>query len=371
MFEVLFVASGLDGANSGGIQHSAQLAWDSLHKACSDRGKTAALLSFGDAVSMSTDGAEGCIVRTRSRFELIAKLVLRRWRARRVLFWHMGLTKLLPLLGVGRAQVEVFLHGIEVWKPLGRLSSWRLGRVDRFLSNSEFTWQRFTEYNPRFGEAPHTVVHLGIGAAAAPGNAPPADPPAALMLGRLMSTEAYKGHQETIAAWPRVRASVPGATLWIVGDGDLRPRLERMAAENHCRDSVVFWGRVSEEKKEELLQRCRCLALPSRGEGFGLVYLEAMRLGRPCLVSRYDAGREVVNPPEAGLAVDPNNRADLVDALTRLLQSGTDWDDWSLAGRRRYEARFTAADFQARLLDAVWRNGSRARQAPLGRPVGN
>jgi glycosyltransferase involved in cell wall biosynthesis len=51
---------------------------------------------------------------------------------------------------------------------------------------------------------------------------------------------------------------------------------------------------VTEEEKQDLLRRCRCFAMPSRNEGFGLVYLEAMRLGRPCLVSDCDAGREIV-----------------------------------------------------------------------------
>lgn len=151
-----------------------------------------------------------------------------------------------------------------------------------------------------------------------------------------------------------MRALVSEARLWIVGDGDLRPELEKLATASGCGDSVVFWGRVSESRKEELLRHCRCLAMPSRGEGFGLVYLEAMRLGRPCLVSLYDAGREVVNPPEAGLSVDPSVPDALAEALTRLLQSGREWTEWSRAGRCRYEARFKATDFQARLLDAVW-----------------
>lgn len=99
--------------------------------------------------------------------------------------------------------------------------------------------------------------------------------------------------------------------------------------------------------------RCRCLALPSRGEGFGLVYLEAMRMGRPCLVSTLDAGREVVNPPEAGLAADPDDLRELTDAACELLNAGPQWERWSDQARRRYEATFTAEDFQNRLLAAL------------------
>jgi phosphatidylinositol alpha-1,6-mannosyltransferase len=151
-----------------------------------------------------------------------------------------------------------------------------------------------------------------------------------------------------------VLARIPDAQLWIAGDGDLRPDLEGAVAAAGVGHRVHFWGRVSDEAKQDLLRRCRCLALPSRGEGFGLVYLEAMRVGRPCLVSTCDAGREVVNPPEAGLAADPKDLDRLADAVVRLLSPGPEWDQWSQAARRRYEAPFTAADFQRRLVEAVF-----------------
>jgi glycosyltransferase involved in cell wall biosynthesis len=116
---------------------------------------------------------------------------------------------------------------------------------------------------------------------------------------------------------------------------------------------VQFFGRVSEARKAGLLRDCRALAMPSRGEGFGLVYLEAMRAGRPCLVSDCDAGREVVNPPEAGLAVNPADAEALANAAARLLGSGDEWQKWSTRARARYEANFTAAHFQARIRHAI------------------
>jgi glycosyltransferase involved in cell wall biosynthesis len=94
--------------------------------------------------------------------------------------------------------------------------------------------------------------------------------------------------------------------------------------------------------------------MPSRGEGFGLVYLEAMRQGRPCLVGDSDGGREVVNPPEAGLAVDPGDPLQLAAAVTRLLTPGPEWDRWSLQARRRYEDGFTAQHFRQRLNEALF-----------------
>ncbi|MEO2088768.1 MAG: glycosyltransferase family 4 protein, partial [Gemmataceae bacterium] len=201
--------------------------------------------------------------------------------------------------------------------------------------------------------ARHQTVHLGWGEPLA-GLAPaPADVPAAVIVARLAKAEDYKGHRELIAAWPRVRDRLPGARLDIVGDGDLRPELERLAAGFRVQDGVRFHGRVDEGRKAELLAQSRCLAMPSRGEGFGLVYLEAMRLGRPCLVSDCDAGHEVVHPPGCGLAVDPTDPVGLADALVRLLTPGREWDEWSAAARRRYQAEFTEKAFHDRLRVAL------------------
>jgi phosphatidylinositol alpha-1,6-mannosyltransferase len=174
------------------------------------------------------------------------------------------------------------------------------------------------------------------------------------MIGRLSRNEDYKGHREMIHAWPRVLAAMSNAELWIVGDGDLRPELERLAETLGISRRVNFFRAVPDTRKEDLLQRCRVLALPSRGEGFGLVYLEAMRLGRPCLVSRLDAGIEVVNPPEAGLAADVHDPAQLAASVLQLLTPGPEWDQMSARARRRYETHFTACHFEQRLLAALF-----------------
>jgi phosphatidyl-myo-inositol dimannoside synthase len=272
-----------------------------------------------------------------------------------VLVWHIRLLKLLPFFRRLRAKVALFLHGTEAWARQDRLTQLLLRRVDLFLSSSDYTWRRFAGANPRFAQAPQRTTHLGIGTPL-PGPAPdPAveGPPSALMVGRLASVDDYKGHREVIGAWPGVVERVPGAELWIAGEGDLRGDLQRLAAARGVAGRVRFWGRVTEAQKEALLARARCLALPSRGEGFGLVYLEAMRLGRPCLVSTADAGREVVAPPGAGLAADPADPGALAGALGRLLTGGPEWAAWSAAARARYEARFTARHFQERLTTAL------------------
>lgn len=317
----------------GGVQASGREAWQGIVDRIGDR---ACFFGYGAGES-----------KTRAALSALAQ----RRHAAILLVWHLRLLKLVPLVADTAARVVVFLHGIEAWRPQDVLTRWSMAKVNLFLSNSDHTWERFVAFNPALRSAPHSTVHLGAGDLAdrlAPG---PARPPVALMLGRMRCGEDYKGHRQMIEAWPRIVASVPGAELWIAGDGDLRQPLERMARN---RAGIRFFGKISEDQKQDLLVRCRCLAMPSRGEGFGLVYLEAMRLGRPCLVGDRDGGREVVNPPDAGLSVDPDDASQLAAGVIRLLTPGPQWDLWSRQARSRYESHFTARHFRERLNHALF-----------------
>ncbi len=332
----------------GGIEASGRLAWEPFASQPNTQ-----LFTFGKDEPRANRQSERCVFHAASKAEAVLTALRRHWPAGIALFWHVGLLKLLPFLRLRDAKVVLFLHGIEVWREQDRLTQRLLRRVDLFLSNSEHTWRRFVSFNPGFEKAAHRIVHLGVGQACGNPVRRPDDRPAILMIGRMLIGERYKGHKEMLAVWARVLAKHAHAQLWIVGPGPLRNELERTVRQQGLAHSVHIYGQVSEEEKEELLVRCRGLALPSRGEGFGIVYLEAMRMGRPCLVSTVDAGREVVNPPEAGLAVDPNNLDQVAEGTLRLLSAGSEWERWSAQARVRYESQFTAAHFHQRLLAAI------------------
>ena len=87
-------------------------------------------------------------------------------------------------------------------------------------------------------------------------------------------------------------------------------------------------------------------------------------MGRPCLVSTVDAGHEVVNPPEAGLAADLGNPSQIAEAVCQLLTPGPQWEHWSAQARRRYADHFTAKQFQQRLIAALLETGHRD-ESPL------
>jgi phosphatidylinositol alpha-1,6-mannosyltransferase len=105
--------------------------------------------------------------------------------------------------------------------------------------------------------------------------------------------------------------------------------------------------------------------MPSRGEGFGLVYLEAMRAGVPCIGALDDAAGEVVVNGETGLLVRQSDRAALAGAIAALLGDPPRARAMGRAGQARYESHFTFDAFRDRLA-AVLGVGSRATSAEVG-----
>lgn len=352
-FSLLGLFPDFDSGRIGGVEESARVAWEAVSAEVVGSGGRSMLFSYGESSSGNRVGkTEG--VRARSKTEAVRTALGRNWEYKTILVWHVGLLKLLPFLRMPRANVVVFLHGIEVWRKPDILTGRLLKRTSIFLSNTDYTWKEFLKINPRYSNKKQKTVHLGVQAALHGETPKPGELPVMVMIGRLSKGEGYKGHREVLNAWPKVTEKISDARVWIIGDGDLRGELEALAAELGLGEKVVFWGQVSEQKKQELLAYSRCFALPSRGEGFGLVYLEAMRSGRPCLVSTADAGREVVNPPEAGLAVDVNDSEQLADAICTLLSYGPGWQEWSARARQRYEKSFTAEHFRRRLISALF-----------------
>ncbi len=102
-----------------------------------------------------------------------------------------------------------------------------------------------------------------------------------LTVGRWAATERYKGADELIEAIAQLQASMPELHLVVVGGGDDLPRLRKLASDRGIFDRVVFLEGLSREQIAACYAHCDVFALPSTGEGFGLVFLEAMAFGKP------------------------------------------------------------------------------------------
>lgn len=226
-----------------------------------------------------------------------------------------------------RPPLLLALHGIEAWQRPPRLAG--LSEVDRVLAVSEVTRERFAAWSgfplERIGIMRNCVDRNRF----TPGPKP-ADLTARyglegatviLGFGRVARglAEERKGYEEMIAAMPRILAARPEARYLLCGDGDDRPRLQRLAAERGLGDRVVFAGFVPEERKVDHFRLADCFVLCGESDGFGIVLLEAMACGVPVVASTRDGSREAVRDGQWGELADPRDHDALAAAVLRAL----------------------------------------------------
>jgi phosphatidylinositol alpha-1,6-mannosyltransferase len=332
------------GETGGGIGQVSTLLCDTFELAWPGETRLQALVTRGDA---SATFAE------KLRFGTALLRQQAFGQARWVLFSHVALAQVQQNVpSFLRAPYGVFLHGIESWRPWTPALASVVRSAGARLTNSEFTARRVAAANPGLGDidvCPLALAEL------------PADPGErsrsldVLMVGRLDAAERYKGHDEMIGVWRQVVDAVPRARLMIVGDGTDRARLEALARANGAGDRIVFTGFVHRAQLNTLYDHAALFALPSRGEGFGLVYLEAMAHRLPCLGSTLDAAGEIIVDGETGVLVDPDDGAGVARRLVELLQDAPRRARYGAAGRARLIARFHVDQFHRSVTAALER----------------
>ena len=244
-----------------------------------------------------------------------------------------GHTHLLPFAAfaarVCAAPVVLVVHGIEAWRPTTHRAANRLaGRVAHAVAVSELTRGRFCAWSG-LPEARVTVVPNAVDLGAfTPGPRPAAlaaryglgGRPVVLTLGRLAGEARAKGFDRVLEALPALADAVPDVAYLVAGDGPDRARLGAKAEGLGVADRVVFAGFVAEAEKADHYRLADAFALPSEGEGFGIVLLEAMACGVPVVASARDAGREAVRDGLLGAVVDPRDPAAVAAALAAALR---------------------------------------------------
>jgi len=152
----------------------------------------------------------------------------------------------------------------------------------------------------------------------------------------------YKGHDMVIRALPLILAKVPDVRYVIVGDGWLRPDLERLAVSLGVQDAVIFAGEVSDAALDAWYRRCDVFILASResgvdggSEGYGIVFVEANLRGKPVIGGRSGGIPDAVLDGVTGLLVNPSDVGEVADAVVQLLNDPTLAARLGDEGRRR------------------------------------
>jgi phosphatidyl-myo-inositol dimannoside synthase len=141
-----------------------------------------------------------------------------------------------------------------------------------------------------------------------------------MTLGRLSEHEKYKGFDEILELMPALIKEIPTTAYLIVGDGTDRHRLEEKARSLGVHEFVVFAGYVPESEKADHYRLADTYVMPGRGEGFGIVYLEALACGVPVVASKVDGSREAVRDGALGILVDPRDAEDIKRGILEALE---------------------------------------------------
>lgn len=246
------------------------------------------------------------------------------------------------------------VHGIEAWTAPGRAVRAAVARAALATAVSRYTRRRLLAWADL---EPHRVRVLPN---VAPPRFAPGPKPAALIrrhdlegrrvlltVGRLAASERYKGHDRVIEAVAALAGRHPDLVYLIAGDGDDRPRLEALAGAHGVADRVRFIGRVPDEELPDLYRLADLFVMPSTGEGFGIVFLEAMASGVPALGGDADGSVDPLRDGALGMAASPERT---VEAIRILLERPPVAGPALAAEVRR---RFGVEPFARRLGDLV------------------
>jgi glycosyltransferase involved in cell wall biosynthesis len=193
---------------------------------------------------------------------------------------------------------------------------------------------RYLHLTEGFDEQGFEVVHYGI----EPGSEPPPadDRPVVLCVGRLIP---IKGHVVLLRAFAQARAEEPSLELRIAGQGPLERALRAFAHELGIAGAVRFLGQVT--PIQAAIEDAGVVVVPSLGEGFGMVALEAMERARPVVAAGIGGLAEIVVDGETGFVVPPVEAEPLAAAILRLVRDPELGRAFGRAGRRRALESFT------------------------------
>jgi phosphatidyl-myo-inositol dimannoside synthase len=248
-----------------------------------------------------------------------------------VICGHMNLLPLAWLLARLRgARLALILHGIESWTPSSGPFNRMVRSVDAFIAVSRHVVERFTVWSmvdqdrisilpncvdlDRFVPAPRDpklAERYGVGSSKI-----------ILTMGRIAAEERYKGFDEVIEVMPQLLRLFPALKYMIVGDGADRARLQAKARSSGISDKVIFAGWIPESEKVAHYALADAYVMPSYGEGFGIVLIEAAACGVPVIGSLADGSREALLDGRLGSLVDPGKPNELVEAVAAVLEGG-------------------------------------------------
>jgi teichuronic acid biosynthesis glycosyltransferase TuaC len=255
-----------------------------------------------------------------------------------------------------RIPCVVTVHGLDAFfgKQVRGFSGERCKRISQFVYRSASRVicisDNVADQVMQGAAAPvnTTVIYNGVDSGLFSPSGNNLVPATMLSVGNLIP---IKSHELLLRAVAAIQPRYPNLSLEIIGDGPERSRLTRLAADLNLGGRVHLLGRQSRNQVAEAMRRCEIFALPSRYEGLGCVYLEAMSSEKPTIACRGQGIEEIIRHATNGWLIRPDDLAGLIDGLSQLLQSAHLRQQIGSAARRTILQGLTLTHQAARLAE--------------------
>ena len=281
---------------------------------------------------------------------------------------------LAPMAILRRQRYLVWVYGTEVFSPrpdiegkIGLHWAWKC------LACSDYTHRIVKEKYPKIDittiEPALDPERYGISLPEVPdqpgkqlylesvrGSTQPLGEKVILHVSRMETIERYKGHRELLQAFPRIQGEFPDTQLVFVGDGNDRSYLISIAKTQpeELQSHIFMPGYVQSDLLNELYNRCYLFTMPSWGEGYGIVFLEAMSHAKACLGGRVDATPCAIQEGVTGILVDdPKSPEQLGEKIIWMLQRPEQVKKMGLAGYERVRSNYLFPHYRDRFLKAI------------------
>ncbi len=322
--------------NKGGIQAYSQMFFSTLKKHSLNSELTLFIkndrktnIQGSTTVSTLSFGHFSPPIRTPA-FALSAFLAAARHKPKAIICGHIHFSPLARLLkrffGI---PYWIICYGAESWGVTNNAQQKALREADRIISISEYTKDilleeqeleesrisllpcTFEEQRFSIGEKSKSLLSRFRLSE---------DQPILLTVNRLEAQEIHKSYDVILEALPKLLADFPNLKYIIVGRGSDQGRIEQLIAEKKLKEHVILTGFVPDEELTAFYQLCDLFVMPSKLEGFGIVFLEAMACGKPTLGGKYDGAQDALCHGKLGVLVDPDDQQEVISTIRNILR---------------------------------------------------
>jgi glycosyltransferase involved in cell wall biosynthesis len=233
-----------------------------------------------------------------------------------------------------KCKVWVIAHGIEVWRPLSLVKVYMLKRCDKVICVSNFTRGQmiirhnlnpaicnvlnnaidpFMKLPVNFQKPRYLLARYKLNPAQ----------PVIFTLTRLASTEQYKGYEHVIQAVSKIKSNYPDIKYILAGKYDAKEevRIKKLIAEHDVAGQVILTGFIEEDELSDHFLLADMFVLPSKKEGFGIVFIEALACGLPVICGNADGSIDAIRNGELGKAINADDPVQLYNCITGYLET--------------------------------------------------